>query len=286
VSAPISLEGAVEEAFETEIPVKFDQFLRHLKRLHAFVPEVVLSGPFRAAAESVEHDVVVMTAGLPDTEPLPGEVGIGSLEGLLGELACLKGDGVQVIVKNGQLVCAERGRRIRFRTSEPDLIVSKLEPRLLQHLIDLFAPATWQPFRPDVAKGVVQAITGLGAANANVAFRVGPEGMTIIVYLYALDANCAEFEVGEVTAETAFTLLVKADRIRAIFSQIGDSLPVITFVESEQVVGLRLQAEDNSVEMTYLISGLEQTAHGPRARVLPTPKLTLEPPSPDTNVAP
>jgi hypothetical protein len=259
--------------------------VRHLKRLDAATGEVVFSGPFKAAVAN--HDLCVMTGGLPDVEPLPQPVGIGSLEKLLGALACLQGDQIEVSIKNGELVCAGSDRRVRIRTSEPDLIYGGMDSAMKQNLVDMFAGADWQPFRPEVAKGVVLAITGLGAANAQVAFRVGPEGMTVIVYLYSLDNHRAEFDVAEVTAEESFTLLLDAERARSVFSQVGDSLPVIALVGPKQVVGLRFQSEDNSVEVMYAISALEQTPHGPRGRVLiqPEPSLT-PPPPPDTNVAP
>ncbi len=286
MTAVSSLEGAVEEAVETEIILDRERLVRHLKRLHAATGEVVLSGPFMAAVEN--HDLCVMTGGLHDVEPLPHPIGIGSLDKLVGALGCLQSDQVEVSVKNGELVCAAPDRRVRIRTHEPDLRAGgggQMDPATKQNIVNMFADADWQPFRPEVAKGVVQAISGLGEAHAEVAFRVGREGMTIIVYLLSIDFHRAEFDVAEVTAEDSFTLLLKGDQVRSIFSQIGPSLPVIALLGSKQVIGVRFQDEDNSVEVMYAISALEQGPKGRRSRTLPHPA----PPSPEpqeTNVAP
>lgn len=284
MTAPSTLAGAVEEAFETAITVNRERLVRHLKRLHAATGEVILSGPFEAAVEN--HDLCVMTGGLSEVEPLPQPIGIGSLEKLVGALACLQGDKLEVSCKHGELVCAGADRRVRIRTHEPDLSsgVGMMDPAMKQNIVNMFADADWQPFRPEVAKGVVQAISGLGEAHSEVAFRVGPEGMTIIVYLLNIDFHRAEFDVAEVTAEDSFTLLLKGDQVRSIFSQIGPSLPVIALLGSKQVVGLRFQSEDNSVEVMYTASALEQGPKGRRARGLPQPEPTPEPA--DTNVAP
>src|SRR6266699_2899781 len=130
LDAPSSFDGAMEEV---EIQVGLEKLVRHLKRLQSVTPEAVLSGPFGASMEGPNHDVVVMTAGLPDTEPLPTEIGIGSLERLLGVLACLQGDQIEVTVPTGALVCAGQDRRVRVRIEEPDLILSRLESPYRQH---------------------------------------------------------------------------------------------------------------------------------------------------------
>ncbi len=268
VASPLkALEGAV---VEFEIRVNRERLLQHLKRVYCnkTIVEATFSGPLRTTALAWEQDVLVVTRGLPDIEPLPTPVGL-KLEPLIGTLNCLEGKDIELRLESGHLVCVSGGRRIRVRPVEPDLTHTQPEPVMLDKVLAKIPGDAWQTFSPDIAKAVVQAISGLGAEQ--VAVRVGPSGMTIIVGDPVLDT--VEFDV-EVTSEASYALLLDAKRVRDALAQVGDSHPAIGLIGPNAVMGLRLESPDRSVDppdidVLYIISPLKET-RGPDGD-LPSP---------------
>lgn len=270
MTAPNSLAGAV---FETEVRVKRAQLLQHLRRLYCGVPEVVLSGPLRAEGMAPNGVVLVITAGLSDVEPLPTEIGV-ALKPIIGTLSCLEGDDIELRLEAHHLVLASGSRRIRIPTMLPQDSHTQVDPALLARLMARLPDDEWQEFNADLAKGVVQAIRGLGAEQVIV--RVGPGGSTIVVGDPAFQS--VEFDVPDVCADTPYGIFVPAGHLQSVFAEVGESRPAICLAGANGgIVGLRLQSADGDVEVTYLISLLENTG-GSSGRIPKAEPPEQEPP--------
>lgn len=248
-----TLEGAVEEIEETSIEVNRDRLLQHLRRIycHKGLPEVILSGPLSSSAVAWSTDICAATPGLPEVESLAAPVAV-KLGLLISTLSCLDSDRISLRVERDEVVLAGVSRRIRHRTVDKDLTQTYLAP---EKVLALVPDDAWCPFSADVAKGVVQAIRALGPED--VAFRVGTDGMTIIVgdpFFHSV-----EFDVPEVTSETPYALMMTADRIQSVFAEVGDSQPAIAPTGPNAFMGVRFQSQDGEVEITYVLSPRSDT---------------------------
>lgn len=226
--------------------------IRHLNRLHCdgLIPEVALGSQLGATAQSTRGDLIVTTPGLAGVASLPREIGL-SLEMLIGALAGVKGDKVEIQIDGKGIALQCSDRLIRRDLIEPDLITTKMEDvKYVRKVQDLLEHA-WQQFPLIRSRNVVQAIRNLRAEL--VALQLRPSGMTLLV-TDASRQTAVEFEVPEVKTQASFTLLVSARIVRGVFDHVGDSELTIAFAGPNGILGLRLGRE-----VQYNISPLEET---------------------------
>lgn len=237
--------------------IEREQLLRHFKRIYCNgeIPEVALSGPFRATAISRFNDLLVVTAGLSGAEPLPHEIGL-LLDKVMQGFCCTKGQHLEVEQERDSLVLSFSNGRLRVPTIPADMVYTRMNEDFVQQALALVPDDAWQSFDRSVAAGVVQAIRVLSPDR--VALRTTPDGTTVIVgdERYAL-----EFDTSDVKSDHSYGLLFSTHLLRSVFQELANADGEIAFTGPNAVLGVRI-----GVEVTYVISPQEET-RGPRGNI-------------------
>lgn len=240
--------------------IEREQLLRHLKRIHCngSIPEVAFSGPFRATAISFSQDLLMVTAGLPGTEPLPREIGV-SLDRIVKGFGCAKGQYVEVEIEADKLTFNFSNGRLCLQTFPADLVHTRMEEGFVQKALAYVPDDAWQSLDRSLVADVLQAIRAISPYEGAVALRTTPDKTTFIVGDDKLQT--LEFDTGDVKSDQPYALWFKAELLRGVLEELARADGEIAFTGPNAVLGVRI-----GDEVQYVVSPLEET-RGPRGSI-------------------
>ena len=182
----------------------------HLHRISCggLIPDVAFSGAFEATAMPKDQLLCVFAPGLSKIEPLPVEVGIGSLDRLVKALGLLSGSGsegseVTIDIEDFRLVIEEEHRgTLRLLTAAPSTIGTRLNPETRDKLLAGAPKGEGISLGQTLIEGVCSTFRAFRAEE--VAIQVGKKGGKIVVGNE--NADIGEFDF-RVSSEEEYSLL-------------------------------------------------------------------------------
>lgn len=240
--------------------IEREQLLRHFKRINCngSIPNVAFSGPFRATAISTAGGLLVVTAGFPETEPLPREIGV-SLDKIVEGFGCTKGQSVEVEIEADNLIFKFSNGRFCVRTFTADLVHTRMEEDFVQKALAMVPDDAWQSLDRSLVADVLQAIRAIcPSRRETVAIRTTADKTTFIVGDDGFQT--LEFDTSDVKSDQPYALWFDANLLRAVLEELARADGEIAFTGPNAVLGVRIG------EVQYVVSPIEAT-RGPRGKI-------------------
>lgn len=207
---------------------KRDELAKHLSHLYCGgqIGEVVLEDQFKAAAMSTDHELFIHTEGMGKVEPLPEAVGILDLALLISTLGTFGEDGNEQIAlefEDNRIVVTERDRgTVKLVTTAPKTIQTRIEdPAVVAQIMGMFPKDAGIVLPQSTVEALSKSLRLLKSDIVKVSRT--KKGTTFIVGNSESNQAMIELPAGKTRPkEEEFDLVLSADKVRAVLSQIVD----------------------------------------------------------------